>query len=227
MVIIRWLVIVVFICCLSSCMDGPTIYAPVSDVSTIDKIPKTGSHRVLPGETLYSIAWRYGLDTRYLAQRNHLFRPYHVYAGQVIYLQGHTAWSPPETVIADAEPAAAVDQWQWPAQGDVVGNFSGLNKGINIDGEAGDPIYAAAAGRVVYSGSGLRGYGNLIIIEHNDLFMTAYAHNTDVVVKEGDRVKSGQKIAEMGKTGAQRVMLHFEIRRSGQPVDPLTYLSER
>ncbi len=99
-----------------------------------------------------------------------------------------------------------------------------MNKGINIGGRLGAPIYAAAAGQVVYSNHGLRGYGNLIIIKHNSSFLTAYAHNSVVLVKEGDWVQGGQRIAEMGSTGAVRTMLHFEIRRNGKPVNPLSYL---
>ena len=101
------------------------------------------------------------------------------------------------------------------------------NKGYDIAGKAGDPVLAAAEGRVVYAGSGLRGYGNLIILKHNNTFLTAYAHNQNVLVKEGQSVSKGQKIAEMGNTDADQVKLHFEVRRQGKPVDPLKYLPQR
>ncbi len=127
---------------------------------------------------------------------------------------------PTESVVAGAMTFA------WPVQGVVLDNFEeGKNKGINIGGVAGTAVKAAAEGRVVYAGNGLRGYGNLIIIKHNDQFLTAYAHNRALLVKENDTVKKGQEIAEMGNGDAERVMLHFEIRRQGKPVDPLTYLS--
>ena len=113
----------------------------------------------------------------------------------------------------------------WPVRGPVLNSFDdSKNKGINIGGAAGDPIKAAADGRVVYAGNGLRGYGNLIIIKHDATFLTAYAHNRALMVKEGDAVTKGQKIAEMGNTDSDRVMLHFEVRRQGKPVDPLKYL---
>jgi lipoprotein NlpD len=113
----------------------------------------------------------------------------------------------------------------WPAKGNVVAGFDeAKNKGIDIDGKLGDAISAAADGRVVYAGSGLRGYGNLIIIKHNDTYLTAYAHNQTLLVKEDQSVNKGQKIAEMGQSDADRVKLHFEVRRSGKPVDPLKYL---
>lgn len=122
-------------------------------------------------------------------------------------------------------PDTDVARWQWPTQGKVVGSFaqSGGN-GINISGRASQTVYAAAAGRVVYSGSGLIGYGELIILKHNKQFLSAYAHNNKRLVKEGDVVAGGDPIARMGRTGIDRVMLHFEIRRDGKPVDPRAYL---
>ena len=113
----------------------------------------------------------------------------------------------------------------WPATGPVLAGFEEpKNKGIDLGGKAGDPVLAAADGRVVYSGSGLRGYGNLVIIKHNNTFLTAYAHNQTLLVKEDQAVKRGQKIAEMGNTDTDQVKLHFEIRRQGKPVDPARYL---
>ena len=115
--------------------------------------------------------------------------------------------------------------WAWPAAGSVVGAFDDVrHKGISVGGKAGDPVLAAADGRVVYAGSGLRGYGNLIIIKHNATYLSAYAHNQTLLVKEDQAVRRGQKIAEMGSTEADRVELHFEIRRQGRPIDPVKLL---
>jgi len=118
--------------------------------------------------------------------------------------------------------------WIWPAQGTLVAGFDeAKNKGLDIAGKAGDAVVASADGRVVYSGAGLRGYGNLIILKHNNTFLTAYAHNRTLLVKEDQTVKKGQKIAEMGNSDAEKVKLHFEIRRQGRPVDPAKYLPVR
>jgi lipoprotein NlpD len=118
--------------------------------------------------------------------------------------------------------------WGWPASGSIVSAFDeGRNKGLAIAGRAGDPVYASADGRVVYAGSGLRGYGNLVILKHNNTYLTAYAHNQSLLVKEDQAVRRGQKIAEMGSTDADRVQLHFEIRRQGKPVDPARLLPPR
>ncbi|SIT45997.1 Lipoprotein NlpD/LppB homolog [Paraburkholderia ribeironis] len=115
--------------------------------------------------------------------------------------------------------------FSWPVRGPLLGTFNdSSNKGVNIGGAAGDPVKASADGRVVYAGNGLRGYGNLIIIKHDATYLTAYAHNRALMVKEGDAVTKGQKIAEMGNSDSDRVMLHFEVRRQGKPVDPLKYL---
>jgi lipoprotein NlpD len=127
------------------------------------------------------------------------------------------------------EPVAAGElSFVWPAQGAVVATFDeAKNKGISIAGRVGDPVVAAADGRVVYAGAGLRGYGNLIILKHNNIYLTAYAHNQALLVREDQAVKQGQKIAEMGSSDADRVKLHFEVRRQGKPVDPLNHLPKR
>lgn len=125
-----------------------------------------------------------------------------------------------------ALPAASAIAFAWPVRGPILGTFDELkNKGLDIGGIVGTPISAAAEGRVVYAGNGLRGYGNLIIIKHDVTFLTAYAHNRALFVKEGEAVAKGQKIAEMGNSDANRVMLHFEVRQQGKPVDPMKYLS--
>jgi lipoprotein NlpD len=131
---------------------------------------------------------------------------------------------------APSEPAAATDEdkvaWMWPASGKVVtGSSENPNlKGIDIAGRAGQPVVASAAGKVVYAGTGIRGYGKLVIVKHNATWLSAYAHNREIMVKEGQQVARGQQIAEMGNTDADQVMLHFEIRRHGTPVDPLKLL---
>lgn len=135
--------------------------------------------------------------------------------------------------VAKAPPAttsAPVARWQWPAEGRIIKRFDPKHpgkKGIAISGHPGTPVRAAAAGRVVYAGSGLVGYGRLIIIKHNKIYLSAYGHNREILVREGDRVKAGQIIARMGSSGTRRTMLHFEIRRYGKPVDPLRYLPRR
>ena len=133
----------------------------------------------------------------------------------------------PAAAAVTPPPAATEDDiaWIWPAQGKLIAGFDEVkNKGYDIDGKAGDAIIAAGDGRVVYAGAGLRGYGNLIILKHNNTYLTAYAHNQTLLVKEDQSVKKGQKIAEMGNSDADRVKLHFEIRRQGKPVDPAKYL---
>ncbi|WP_236074870.1 peptidoglycan DD-metalloendopeptidase family protein [Teredinibacter purpureus] len=124
-------------------------------------------------------------------------------------------------------PSKNPEKWQWPSQGKIIATFSsngGLNKGIDIKGKLGEPVYSSAAGIVVYSGSGLRGYGKLLIVKHSDKYLSAYAHNHRLLVKDGDQVTTGEKIAEMGSTGTDGVKLHFEIRYDGNPVDPLRFL---
>lgn len=143
----------------------------------------------------------------------------------------------PKPVTPAAKPAgkpkpavAPTGNWLWPAEGTVISRFSSattLNKGIDIAGKIGQPVKATAKGTVVYAGSDLRGYGELLIIKHNDTFISAYGHNRRLLVSEGQEVRAGQQIAEMGSTGTDRVKLHFEIRRQGSPVDPLQYLPKR
>lgn len=138
---------------------------------------------------------------------------------------------PAAAAVPGAGNGAADDDrisWGWPATGRVLAGFSeGANKGLDIVGKIGDPVYASAAGRVVYSGTGLRGYGKLIIIKHNQTYLSAYAHNSNLLVKEGQLVTKGQKIAEIGNTDSTQPELHFEIRRLGKPVDPIKYLPAR
>ena len=142
--------------------------------------------------------------------------------------------NPPPVVVAPPServaPILGAPSWRWPTVGQVVGRYVAgdqTQQGINIAGSAGQPVQASADGVVVYSGAGLVGYGELIIIKHNDEWLSAYAHNRRRMVSEGTRVKAGDTIAEMGRTGASRDMLHFEIRRNGKPVDPLAFLPSR
>lgn len=149
-----------------------------------------------------------------------------------------TSKSPPASAVSVPPPTSSPSTvttgpdedvgWIWPANGQVIGGFDDTkNKGLDITGKAGDPVLAAGDGRVVYAGAGLRGYGNLIILKHNNTYLSAYAHNQTLLVKEDQTVRKGQKVAEMGNSDADRVKLHFEIRRQGKPVDPVRYLPAR
>jgi len=140
-----------------------------------------------------------------------------------------SAVAAPTTPSSPARPIDEALDWAWPASGPVVAAFDEARgvKGLSIAGKAGDAVLAAADGRVVYAGSGLRGYGNLVIVKHNSTFLTAYAHNQTLLVKEDQAVRRGQRIAEMGSSDADRVKLHFEIRRQGRPVDPAKLLPGR
>lgn len=144
------------------------------------------------------------------------------------------ALPPPEAIEPPQQPGPRDSVWLWPASGPVIKMFDAVtndgetpNKGIDISGNPGDPVIAAAGGKVVYAGSGLRGFGKLVIISHADDYLTAYAHNQALLVKEGDEVSRGQRIAELGSTDADQPKLHFEIRRQGRPLDPMQYLPAR
>lgn len=197
-------------------------------------------HVVRRGENLSSIAWRYGLDYRSIARWNRIRPPYVIHPGQRLALRGGAATgstgraqgTKAEAGTGAKRPAgpAAVPAggWTWPARGQLIRGFGkGDRGGIDIAGRRGQPVVAARDGRVVYTGSGLVGYGRLVIVKHGERLLTAYAHNDRVLVKEGQAVRAGQKIAEMGSTGAERVKLHFEVRRDGKPLNPLKYLPRR
>ncbi len=212
-----------------------------------------GAHTVEQGDTLYSIAWRYGRDYKELAEANHIPPPYHLQVGQKIRLDlkvssKEKSSNSPVTKrkpkftknnkqtnvnkgkIESVDEPARLDtklKWRWPHVGPVIARFSStgtVNKGIDIGGKSGDSVIAAADGEVVYAGSGLRGYGKLIILSHAHDYISAYAHNRKILVREGDKIKAGQRIAELGETGADQPKLHFEIRKKGRPVDPMKYL---
>ena len=195
-------------------------------------------HVVRRGENLSSIAWRYGLDYRSIARWNRIPPPYVIHPGQRLALRGGAASGSTGRVQGKKAAAGAMRPpapaavpaggWAWPARGQLIRGFGkGDRGGIDIAGRRGQPVVAARDGRVVYTGSGLVGYGRLVIIKHGERLLTAYAHNDRVLVKEGQTVRVGQKIAEMGSTGAERVKLHFEVRRDGKPLNPLKYLPRR
>ncbi len=207
---------------------------------------KPGYYTVKPGDTLIRIGMDNGQSGRDIARWNKLDNPNLIEAGQVLRVVPPTAEAPvvrqpapvtttsapvasaPAAPVTPATPVAADEtiSFQWPARGNLISGFDeSKNKGLDIGGKAGDPVLAAADGRVVYAGAGLRGYGNLIILKHNNTYLTAYAHNQTLLVKEDQVIKRGQKIAEMGNSDADQVKLHFEIRRQGKPVDPAKYLS--
>ncbi len=198
------------------------------------------THIVRKGETLFSISWRYGKSTQDIARWNRLGDGSLIYPGQVLHLHGtaaSTRRSTPsntrtrrETNPLPSIPSQPSPKWSWPTQGRIDIKFGakpGTGTGVLINGKAGQPIYAAASGRVVYAGSGLIGYGQLIILKHNDTYLSAYGYNASLLAKEGDQIKKGQKIATMGEGPERKPRLHFEIRRNGKPVDPRQYLSAR
>ena len=211
---------------LSACGGSPR-YAPDPD-----------THIVRRGETLFSIAWRYGKNPSDVARWNRLGDGSLIHPGQVIRLSpssGSTSGStrtssrPPPKSLPKV-PTQPPPSWTWPTKGKIdvgFGGKPGTGTGVLINGKAGQAISAAASGRVVYAGSGLIGYGQLIILKHNDTYLSAYGYNASLLVKEGETIKKGQRIATMGEGPGQKPRLHFEIRRNGKPVDPRRYLPAR
>jgi lipoprotein NlpD len=195
------------------------------------------THIVRGGETLFSISWRYGKDPDDVARWNRLGDGSLIYPGQVIRLtppSGTTSRSStasrPSTKPLPQIPAQPAPKWSWPTAGKINVEFGakpGTGTGVLINGKAGQPIVAAASGRVVYAGSGLIGYGQLIILKHNDTYLSAYGYTASLLVKEGQEVKKGQKIATMGEGPERKPRLHFEIRRNGKPVNPRPFLPAR
>ena len=187
-------------------------------------------HVVQPGETLYAIAWRHGINYRDLARWNGLDNPDVINVGQPLRLRPGTSPVSSPTPVPRPLPAPVQvppPRWQWPTRGPLLqafGTAGGLVNGIGIGGQPGQEIRAAAAGRVVYAGSGLQAYGQLVIINHNDSFLSAYGYNERLVVSQGQDVRAGQVIATMGMGPQRRAQLHFEIRQNGAPVDPLPHL---
>lgn len=266
---------------LGACADKPP--APIEDRTGGGTARPEERYTVLRGDTLYSIAFRYGLDYRRLAAANSIAAPFTIYPGQILRLREAepppaapartptpVARSPARTVpapsskgtppapepsspasrkasaakaspqgsaasptaAAAATPAPAAGEgpgpWRWPAAGRVTRSFDrNLHKGIDLAGARGDAVRAAAGGRVVYAGSGIAGYGLMLIVRHNDEYLSAYGHNDELLVDEGASVRAGQTIARFGSSGTDTVKLHFEIRRGGRPVDPRQVLPKR
>lgn len=213
--------------------------APIKEIGKARKpAPVAESYVVQPGDTLFKIAFEHGLDYRDLAAWNGIADVNLIRAGERLRLLPPRK---PPAAVAAANPSRnkppavealppveneEVAVWTWPTRGSLLEGFDEAagNKGIDIAGSPGTPVLAAAPGRVVYAGEGLRGYGKLIIIKHNQTTLSAYAHHSRILVHEGQTVAQGQKIGEMGSSDADRVKLHFEIRRFGRPQDPLSYL---
>lgn len=211
--------------------------APVVERKWVSINPNATKHTVVSGETLFAIAFRYDSDYRKLAQINNLKKPYSLRVGQILRLPNkHSSKSFYSPKLAQKNisyhqkqlsPLPSTGQsWQWPAHGKVMTRFEPTygRKGINIAGNRGDKIYAAADGVVAYAGNGLLGYGNLIIIKQGNHYLTAYGNNAKNLVNEGQKVRQGQVIAYMGIIDRKYSGLHFEIRKMGQPVNPLLYL---
>ena len=267
----------------SGCSTG---YAPVSDIGSYREINKNTSatrnrtraksvplsYKVRSGDTLYSIAWKYGLDFKKLARQNSISNRYLIYSGQVLSIKPreeskkvsankdvvlnentkeslirNSIESSNKNIVAKSgknitkkatikkaktvsssvskkhQKSAQKLRWSWPAKGQRLNNFNSENKGLNLKGNSGDTVRAAASGTVVYAGNGIIGYGNLIIIKHSQEYLSAYAHNSVILIKEDMKIKGGEKIAEIGSTGTTKTMLHFEIRKDGKPDNPLKY----
>lgn len=184
---------------------------------------------VRPGDTIYSIAFRHDIDQRDLMAWNGIGDGALIRPGQRLRLTPPAGEPPPQRAPPRPAPARPV-AWQWPTDGQVIAGFGSSAKtrsGIHIGGRHGQPVRAASAGRVVYAGTGLAGYGHLLIIKHNNDFLSAYGHNERLLAKEGDAVEAGQRIANMGEGPGRRPLLHFEIRIRGEPTDPLKYLPRR
>ncbi len=277
----------------TGCATG---YAPVSDLSSVTSntprkspvsrrtsnpkkyvaanLPK--SYKVKSGDTLYSIAWKYGLDFKQLAKMNKIGNDYTIYRNQKLVIKQSaiakkssankhsslnnktvasskadsniknktqknkdyrkktvkSSKSSPQKTQKSSVSKSAINSrskviWRWPTKGKVVNRFSSENKGLNLSGKKGEAVYSAASGVVVYAGNGIIGYGNLLIIKHSDEYLSAYAHNSVILVEEGSHIKVGGKIAEIGSSGTIKTILHFEIRKDGKPVNPLKYLPRK
>ena len=235
------------------------------------KLEEGKPYVVVKGDTLYSIAFRLGIDFRELAARNGIQSPYIIKVGQTLRTAKPAAKpvkaaskpmpKAPKVAVKASSPSKntnksapkqakvtsvtkpssktqassdnvnksqPVSRWRWPSAGKVVRTYSSnRHKGIDIGGKRGDPVRAVAAGKVVYAGTGVTGYGSLLIIKHNDTYLSAYGHNERLLVSENMNIQAGQQIATMGSSGTDTVKLHFELRRRGQPIDPLTLLPRR
>ncbi|NCT56522.1 MAG: peptidoglycan DD-metalloendopeptidase family protein [Legionella sp.] len=210
--------------------------APVEESTWYGTNPSIDSHVVKQGETLYSIAFRYDQDYHRLAALNHLKSPYGLKIGQVLHIKSTSSVENFASDLVKALPRApklplmaGKSTWLWPAQGRVMRTFSPSNgrKGIDIAGKKGSKIRASSAGIVAYAGDGLPGYGHLVILKHDTEYLTAYGNNQKILVHSGQYVKQGQVIAEMGVVNRRFWGVHFEVRRRGEPVNPLNYLKKK
>lgn len=222
-------------------------YAPVRSYQR-DLVKGEKYYIVKQGDTLYSIGFRSGHGYKRLSWWNKISAPYKLQIGQKIKLfkpkqklrkdarysdkkkiskKRRNSSQKTSTISNDKQKVLKL-YWQWPMKGKILKNFSKTGKkGIDISGKIGQKVKSAASGKVVYSGSGLKGYGNLLIIKHNYLYLSAYANNRRLLVKEGQTVKKGQIIAEVGQVGGKQTSLHFEIRKNGNPVNPIWYLPKK
>ncbi|SFA70160.1 LysM domain-containing protein [Collimonas sp. OK607] len=207
-----------------------------SDTSGAAQPSGPGYYTVQKGDTLSSIARKFRLSNSAIINWNKLSDPNDIKVGQVLRVASQGArvsgTTTPRSVDNSTASSPSNDEkdkidWTWPASGKSASGLGQGKKGIDIFGQLGQPVLAAAAGKVMYSGSGIRGYGNLVIVKHNSNLLSIYAHNKTIVVKEGQMVGKGQQIAEMGKSDSNSVKLYFEIRRQGKPVDPSRYLPSR
>ncbi|TDF78180.1 peptidoglycan DD-metalloendopeptidase family protein [Pseudomonas sp. H9] len=220
------IILIALMLAISACSS----HAPSQGVSANKVV--TGSYKVKRGDTLYSIASRHGWNFKELARYNGISPPYAVNVGQTIRFGGSKAAARPATRTASKQkpvaPATKVTLrgWAWPVQGTVIGRYSAadkLSKGIRIAARQGQPVFASLGGKVAFA-TNIRGYGNLIILQHGTSHASVYGHNSKLLVKEGQTVSKGQKIAEAGDLDADRVQLYFEIRQNGKPLDPLSVL---
>ena len=242
-------VVTILMVCIAGCSSPRTKPASVTDRSggsTVYESAPPGYYRVKKGDTLARIALDHGQAPRDVAQwnkaENPSFNPNVIEIGDLVLVRppaSAKAAKPVEkksSLVDKADTPAPVEtakpelvaepgiRLSWPAKGKVTTEFNETNKGIDIAGKVGEPVLAAADGKVVYAGNSLRGYGNLVIIKHDNTYLTAYAHNSKLLVKEGDSVRKGQRIAEMGDTDTNSPKLHFELRVNGKPVNPTPYL---
>ena len=220
------LVLVAMLLAISACSSQPT-----GSGATTPKVV-SGAYKVKRGDTLYSIASRHGWNFKELARYNGIRAPYAVNVGQTIRFGGSKATTRTATTTASkGKPVAPASNvtlrgWGWPLQGPVIGRYSAadkLSKGIRIAARQGQPVFASLGGKVAFA-TNIRGYGNLIILQHGTSHASVYGHNSKLLVKEGQTVSKGQKIAEAGDLDADRVQLYFEIRQNGKPVNPLSVL---
>lgn len=243
----RLLAAILFVATLAGC-TGSGLFAPVSSLSDLGV---NGTYRVQPGDTLSSISRETGISVDRLASLNDISNPSMIRVGQELRVnsdapmpsadsgstmlsgdmaasrQGQaSAVSAPTSTAAKVTRASDASSLNlvWPAKGKIIQKFSTQNKGIDISGTVGEPVVAAATGKVAYAGNGARGFGNLIILDHGNGFITAYAHNEKLMAKSGDTAQKGSQIATLGQSDTSSPRLHFELRRNGTPVDPMRYL---